>query len=141
MKQWFQKQQSTILTETIPNVAIFFTSYEHLNDSYEHIFRERFTDNGMLRLIFARFFGTLEFCDDLNFEHENIGLFGIALQQVAHRCFIVCVFFLQYKNNYIMDVRNVSLQWNIKKRNVCKNFIPKPIQEIIFGNRKGTKML
>merc|ERR1712154_747716 len=92
-----------ILSETVPSVAIFFTSYEHLkkylfdvdnvNHSHLRTFSERFASagiassfahivsggNGLLPLRFAAFFGTFELCKDvMNKRHEELNVFEVA---------------------------------------------------------------
>jgi len=92
-----------ILGETVPSVAIFFTSYEHLKkylfnvdnvqNSYSYTFGQRFISagiassfasflnggNALLPMRFASFFGTFELCKDLmNKQHDQLNLFQVA---------------------------------------------------------------
>eukprot|EP01084_Bolivina_argentea_P006401 12129_1 len=136
-----------MVTETVPNVAIFFTTYEHLKkyafktnnieNSYCQTFKERFisagiasslsyfvSNNGMkgfqsgglLPLRFATFFGTFELCKDImNLKHDNIGLFGIASAAtfgggISHSLYYPL---LQYRNNFIMDINNVPIGYEM----------------------------
>ena len=92
-----------ILSETIPSVAMFFTSYEHckrylfavdnVENSHSATFCHRFisagiasslgcalsTNVGLLPFRFATFFGTFELCKDvMNVRHERLNLPEVA---------------------------------------------------------------
>eukprot|EP01083_Nonionella_stella_P088276 245906_1 len=103
----FRRSLFPILAETIPNVAIFFTSYEHLkrylfaedsvNNGWYQTFAQRFLSAGiassvacfigsgsagamrLLPLRYATFFGCFELCKDLvNKDHETLNLASVA---------------------------------------------------------------
>merc|ERR1719410_1615777 len=97
-----------ILAETVPSVAIFFTTYEHCKrtlaadneeDSGRSLFCKRFVsagiasslgfvapnmrilslDRGLLPFRFATFFGTFELCKDaMDGDHGRLGVLEVA---------------------------------------------------------------